>query len=114
MASFLTLEYAISTTTGHAGNIQQLRAVDHMVVYQETLATTHHRVLWERTEGLTLATSDTNTFGFYLETKTSFILPQCCRDPRVHARWSNLTCSVELVLRRIALSWSACRGHVIM
>jgi hypothetical protein len=40
MTSFLTLEYAISTTASHACHVQQLRAVDHMVVCQEKLAIT--------------------------------------------------------------------------
>jgi hypothetical protein len=40
MTSFLTLEYAISATASHTCHVQQLRAVDHMVVCQERLAIT--------------------------------------------------------------------------
>ena len=38
MTSFLTLEYAIPTTSSHACYVQQLRAVDHVVVCKERLA----------------------------------------------------------------------------
>jgi hypothetical protein len=70
MTSFLTLEYAIPTTSGHACHVQQLRAVDHVVICKERLAIIYRRrkrVRRERQRGLTLATSDTNAFGFYLE-----------------------------------------------
>jgi hypothetical protein len=38
VASLLTLQYAVPATTGHAGHVKQLRAVDHVIVYHALLA----------------------------------------------------------------------------
>ena len=54
MSSFLALENTVTTTPRHASNVQQLRAVDHVVVFSPR---------------------NTNALGFDLEAQTAFVLP---------------------------------------
>lgn len=43
MTSLLALQDAISTTTSHARNIEQLGAINHVVVYSKQSAVTQDR-----------------------------------------------------------------------
>ena len=78
MPSFLALENTVTTTPRHASNIQQLRAVNHVVVFSPRHA---------------------NALGFNLEAQAAFVFPEGCSHPWLHTWWSNLTRSVRYVLR---------------
>lgn len=77
MSSLLALENTVTTTPRHASNVQQLRSVDHVVVFSPR---------------------DTNTLGFDLKAQAALIFPEGRSHPWLHTWWSNLTRSVRYVL----------------
>ena len=95
MPSFLALENTVTTTPRHASNVQQLRAVNHVVVFSPRHA---------------------NTLGFNLETQTTLVFPERSSHPRLHTWRSDLTRSIRYVrLLEMLLSsngtWWPGRAH---
>ena len=77
MSSLLALENTVTTTPRHASNVQQLRSVDHVVVFSPCNA---------------------NTLGLDLEAQAALVFPEGRSHPWLHTWWSNLTRSVRYVL----------------
>lgn len=93
MAKFLAFQDTVSATSGHACNVQQLRSIDHMVVF---------------------ASSHTDALCLYLIAQTTFILPESRRHTRLGTRRLQLTSGiVNKTLHRgargVAISWSCYR-----
>jgi hypothetical protein len=87
MSSLLALENAVATSPRHAGDVQQLRTVDHVVVFSPR---------------------DTNALGLNLEAQAALVFPQGCCHSRLHALRSDLPCGIRSVLLEL-LSCSWCR-----
>lgn len=86
VSSLFALQNAVATTPRHAGDIQQLGTVNHVVVF-----TSRHA----------------DAFGLNLEAQAAFILPQSRSDSRLHAWRSNLARSVgNMLLELLASGWS--------
>jgi hypothetical protein len=75
------LQYAVSTASCHSRDVQQLGAVDHVIIF---------------------TASNTHALGFDLETETAFVFPQRGGHTGLHSWWSNLAGVVKR-LRLIAL-----------
>jgi hypothetical protein len=74
VACLLALENTITSTSRHAGNIEELGAVDHVIV---------------------LTTRNANAFGLDLEAKTAFVFPKRSSHTWLHSWRSHLTSVVE-------------------
>lgn len=68
----LAFQYTITAPSGHASNIEQFRAINHMVVCAIKFSFMSTTVSLSM---LTLSTRNANTLSFDLKAKTSFILP---------------------------------------
>lgn len=83
----LTFQDAISASSGHSSNVEQLGSVDHVVV---------------------LSSGNTNTVCLDLKAQTSLIFPQHRSNLWFRARWGDLTGCIHWT-RRIAITlcqWS--------
>jgi len=67
---FLALENTVSSSAGHACYVEELGAVDHMVIF---------------------TSSNASTLDINLEAECRFVLPQCSGNSRLHANRSDLT-----------------------
>lgn len=70
VSCLLALKDAISSTSRHAGDIEKLSSIDHVIV---------------------LAARNTNALGLHLEAKTAFVFPESGSYTRLHSWRSNLT-----------------------
>lgn len=68
--SLLTLEDTVTTPTSHACDIEQLGAIDHVIIF---------------------SSSHANAVGFDLKAETAFVFPQGRRHSRLHPMRRNLT-----------------------
>ena len=82
VSCLLALQDAITASASHAGNIQQLRAIDHVVVF---------------------SSRDAYAICFDLEAQAALVLPQRRGHSGLHARRCDLARGVECVLRLILL-----------
>lgn len=85
MTNLLALEYTITSSSGHSGNVQQFRSINHMVIF---------------------TTRDTYTLGFDLEAETSFVLPKCGGHPWFHPCGRNLSCCIKRMLA-VKATWAS-------
>jgi hypothetical protein len=110
VSHFLAFEDAISTSSGHSSDIEELCAVDHMVICRLSQQMSSGTRTFDRT----FSPSNTDTLGLDLEAKASFIFPQSRSDSRLHACWSDLTRGIHVlrlgVLR--ARDWSLARRQL--
>jgi len=74
MAGLFALQNTVSPTSRHTSYIQQLRAVDHVIVF---------------------SASDTHAVRLDLKAQTTLVFPQSSGDSGLHARGSDLTGSVN-------------------
>ena len=102
--SLFALQNAIAAPSRHAGHVQQLRPVDHVVIWMVSFIQ-----FYPEARRLTISPRNTNTVGFNLEAHAAFVLPQCSRHSRFHARRSNLTGHV----RRLRLVVGSLRSRRI-
>jgi len=85
MSGLLALENAVATSPRHAGDIQQLRTVDHVVVF---------------------STRNTNALGLNLEAQAALVFPKSCGHSRLHAWRRDLPCSIRgVLLELLPCSW---------
>jgi hypothetical protein len=73
VTNFLALENTITSPSSHAGHVEQLRAVDHMVICS-TCTLTSALVPGSRAHR-TFSPRDTNALGFNLKAKAALIFP---------------------------------------
>lgn len=83
---FLALENTVSPTSGHSRHIQQLRTINHVVIF---------------------SAGDADAASLDLEAKAPFILPECSRYPGLHARRRNLSGRVKAGVLVLHLGWLA-------
>lgn len=81
VASLLALQDAIAATTGHASDVEELRAIDHVIV---------------------LTSGDTDAIGLDLEAEAPFIFPQRSGHTGFHAMRRNLPGGVKGGLEALA------------
>ena len=87
MSGLLALQDTITAASRHARHIEQLSAVDHVVVF---------------------TTGDAHTLRLDLKTETALVFPKCGSHTGLHARRCDLT-SVVKCMGLIALGrWSWC------
>jgi hypothetical protein len=101
MSNFLALQNAISTTTSHASNIQQFRAVDHVVILRKL---EKNFIMEEPNRQQTFSSSDADAARLHLETQATLILPERRRHSRFHTRrrdLSRLVKSLVLILHAL-------------
>jgi hypothetical protein len=73
----LALEYSVATTTRHSSDVQELRTVDHMIIFPSSYA---------------------NAICLDLETKTALVFPERRGYSRFHPVRRNLTGCIESLL----------------
>lgn len=91
VSCLFALKDAVSSTSRHAGNVEKLSSIDHVIVYNVSVGTTF---LQEKFP-LTLAARNANALGLYLEAKTAFVFPESGGHTRLHSWRSNLTSVVK-------------------
>jgi len=95
MSCLLAFEDTVSAASGHSSYVQQLRAIDHVIIF---------------------TTSYTHALGLYLEAKAAFVFPQRCSHAGFHPWRCNLSGVVKLMWLVVTLcAWNGrcCRyrGH---
>lgn len=91
----LALEDAVSSSAGHACYVEELGAVDHMVIFLcQNLA------LKLDVRERTFTASNACTLDINLEAQCGLILPKCSSDSRLHANRRNLTSCIHALRGR--------------
>lgn len=113
VAHFFALENTISSTTSHPGNVQELGAIDHVIICAERVSQIwfHDRVCNQFSDSetrhqavsappciLTLSTSDTNPSCLHLKAQAPFIFPQRSSHSGLHPGRRMLSCGVIAVV----------------
>lgn len=91
MPHFLALENSISPAPSHARNIQELSAIDHVIICLCISAVPSSGASLH-----TFASGDADPFRLHLEAQASLVFPQRRRDPWFHAGGSDLAGVVEI------------------
>lgn len=93
MTDFFALEDAVATTTGHASDVEQLGAVDHVVICNE-ISKGNLRAHKKKKKN-TIATRYADALGLDLEAQTALVFPQSSRDTRFGAWGSDLAGGID-------------------
>tara|TARA_R110002003_G_scaffold391_18_gene19549 strand:+ start:922 stop:1269 length:348 start_codon:yes stop_codon:yes gene_type:complete len=74
MSTLLTHQHAVSSASCYSGHIEQLGAVDHVIIF---------------------AASHADTSNIDLKIEAAFVLPNSCSNSRYYSWRNHLTCAVE-------------------
>jgi hypothetical protein len=112
VTNFLALENTITSPSRHAGHIEQLRAVNHVIICS-TGTLTSEPVPGSRAHR-TFSPRDTDALCLHLKAKTALIFPKSGSHPRLHSWRCDLACLIKLVLwlASVSMTWSAAATHV--
>lgn len=87
MLLLLALEDTVTSASGHASNIQELGAIDHVVIF---------------------SSRNTSTLDVNLEAQSSLVLPKSSCNLRLHASWCYLS---RCIYRHLWLTISSLHIH---